>query len=157
MISEPFDDPRLTVMGLVVEVHDGLAAKLDSVLRPRGLSGNDFDTLIRLARSPGRRLRMTDLANQTSLSTSGVTRVVDRMESEGLVRREASPTDRRTWFAVLTDAGAQRLSTVLPDVLATIERWLTGPLTPAQLEALSEALRVVRAAVRPDAAAGADA
>ena len=53
----------------------------------------DFDVLIRLARSPGQQLRMTDLATQTALSTSGITRVVDRLEKRGLVRRESA---RRT-------------------------------------------------------------
>ena len=64
---------------------------------------------MRLARSPGRRLRMTDLAGQTSLSTSGVTRVVDRMDRDGLVRREACASDRRSSYAVITDAGLARL------------------------------------------------
>ncbi|MGH3500318.1 MAG: MarR family winged helix-turn-helix transcriptional regulator [Nocardioidaceae bacterium] len=155
MWEDMFDDPRLTAMGLLIEVYEGLTAQTNPVLAEHGLSGKEFDTLIRLARSPGRRLRMTDLAAQTSLTTSGVTRVVDRLEHDGLVYRQACPEDRRSLLAVLTDTGGQRLSALLPAHLANIERWFTGQLTPQQLDALLTGLHIVRAAIRPGAAAGA--
>ncbi|MFC7590946.1 MarR family winged helix-turn-helix transcriptional regulator [Nonomuraea antimicrobica] len=91
-----FDDPRLTAVGLLAEVHSGLMGRLAPVLNDAGLSEIDFETAIRLARSPHQRLRMSDLAAQIGLSTSGVTRVVDRLEREGLVtRRRAPPTGAR--------------------------------------------------------------
>ena len=77
MTPDPLDDPRLTAMGLLIEAYQGLTARLDPVHAAHGLSGSDFDTLIRLARSTGRQLRMTDLAAQTSMSTSGITRIVE--------------------------------------------------------------------------------
>jgi DNA-binding MarR family transcriptional regulator len=120
-----------------------------------GLAEIDFETLVRLARSPDHSLRMSDLAAQTSLSTSGVTRVVDRLEREGLVRREACATDRRASYAVLTDAGSHRLELLLPRHIDDIENWFTGVLTPEQLNALLDALRIVRDVVRPCATAGA--
>ncbi len=109
---------------------------------------------MRLARSPGRQLRMTDLAAQTSLSTSGVTRVVDRMERSGLLCRSACPTDRRSSFAVITDAGLARLNEALPGHLALIEEFITGLLTPGQLDGLLDALRVIRDAANPGATVG---
>ncbi|GIH75163.1 MarR family winged helix-turn-helix transcriptional regulator [Planobispora longispora] len=151
----PFDDPRLTAMGLLAEVATGLSAKTLPSLAEAGLSEIDFETLIRLARSPGQRLRMSDLAAQTSLSTSGVTRVVDRLEREGLVVRQACATDRRASYAAITTAGTDRLATVLPQHLVDIETWLTGRLTPEQLSAFLDALRIIRDAVRPCATAGA--
>lgn len=154
MAREGLDDPRLTAMGLLVEVFEGVTERLDAVHASQGLSGNDFDTLIRLARSPGQQLRMTDLALQTSLSTSGITRVVDRLERKGLVRREACPHDRRSFMAVLTDEGSERVHATLPPLLETIERWLTGPLSAEQLDAMMNGLRTVRDTVRPGAAAG---
>lgn len=156
MAEELFEDPRLTAMGVFVEVAEGLTAKMSRVFAEQGLFGMDFDALIRLARSPGQRLRMTDLAAQTSLSPSGVTRLVDRLEGEGLIRREASSSDRRASFAVLTDAGRQRLKNVLPPLLDNIDRWFTGQLSPEQLDALLTGLRLVRAAVRPGANAAGD-
>lgn len=155
MTSDAFDDSRLTAMGLLVEVSEGVTTQLDSVHGRQGLSGTDFDALIRLARSPGRRLRMSDLAAQTALSTSGITRIVDRLERKGLVRRQPCPGDRRSCLTVVTDAGTALLAAHIPAVVAAIERWFTGALTPEQLDALLDALHAVRADVRPDAAAGA--
>ncbi|MBB4920309.1 MarR family winged helix-turn-helix transcriptional regulator [Streptosporangium saharense] len=154
MIS--FDDSRLTAMGLFAEAFTGLLAKSHASFAEAGLSDIDFETLIRLARSPGQRLRMSDLAAQTSLSTSGVTRVVDRLEREGLVVRQACATDRRASYAAITQAGTDRLAAVLPRHLADIEEWFTGLLPPEQLDVFLDMLRTIRDAVRPCATAGAE-
>ncbi|WP_093175302.1 MarR family winged helix-turn-helix transcriptional regulator [Sinosporangium album] len=154
MTANPFDDPRLTAIGLLAEAFEGLMAKTAPAFAKAGLSQIDFETLIRLARSPEQRLRMSDLAAQTNLSTSGVTRVVDRLEREGLVERRACLTDRRASYAHLTDAGCDRLKEVLPQHLADIDAWFTGLLPEPQLEALLDALRVIRDVVRPCATAG---
>ncbi|MFF7939846.1 MULTISPECIES: MarR family winged helix-turn-helix transcriptional regulator [Nocardia] len=150
-LNELFDDPRLTTMGLLFEAHSGVLAKLEPVWNAHGLSGLDLNALMRLSRSPGRRLRMSELAVQTALSTSGVTRLVDRLARGELVERELDPGDRRSAYAVLTEAGAARLAQVLPDYLAAVDRWFVGLLTPAQLAALSEALRVIRDVSNPEA------
>jgi DNA-binding MarR family transcriptional regulator len=155
MAEDPFDDSRLTAMGLFIEAYGGLVAQLDPVHAAHGLSGNDFDTLIRLARSPGQRLRMTDLAAQTSMSTSGITRVVDRLERAGLVSRTPCTEDRRSSFAQLTEAGVERLAADVPDTLAAIERWFTGLFTAEQLGGFLAALHILRDNVRPGATAGA--
>lgn len=141
-------------MGLFIEAFEGLVARLDIVHAEHGLSGKDFDTLIRLARSPGRRLRMSDLAAQTSMSTSGITRVVDRLERAGSVRREVDRADRRSSHAMLTDAGLEQLNADVPHTIETVERWLTGLLGPDELEAFLAALHTIRAEVRPGATAG---
>ena len=147
------DDPRLTAMGLLAETCAGLHAKLAPTFAAHGISPLEFGVLLRLARSPAQRLRMTDLAAQAGLSTSGVTRVVDRLEQSGMVRRETCPSDRRGSFAALTDKGARRLTDVVPDHLADIAKWFTGVLSPGQLAGLLDALRGIRNSVRPEAAA----
>ncbi|MEU6713760.1 MarR family transcriptional regulator [Nonomuraea sp. NPDC046802] len=149
------DDARLTAIGLLTEVHAGLMGRLQPVLAEAGLSEIDFETVIRLARSPHQRLRMSDLAAQTGLSTSGVTRVVDRLERESLVRREACASDRRASYATLTDTGRERLEGLLPQHLQDIESWFTGLLEPQELQAFLCSLRKIRAVVRPCATAGA--
>lgn len=151
-----FDDPRLTAAGLLFEAHSGLLAKLEPTWIAHGLSGLDLNALMRLSRSPGHRLRMSDLAGQTDLSTSGVTRLVDRLARSGLVERQLDPTDRRSAYAALTDAGIRRLEQVLPDYLTALEQWLTGLLTPAQLDGLVTGLRVIRDVTNPTATALAD-
>ncbi|MEV0382781.1 MarR family transcriptional regulator [Nonomuraea sp. NPDC050643] len=150
-----FDDPRLTAVGLLAEVHAGLMGRFQPVLSAAGLSEIDFETVIRLARSPRQSLRMSDLAAQTGLSTSGVTRVVDRLEREGLVIREACASDRRASYAVLTDAGRERLESVLPQHLRDIDDCLTGLLDSDELAAFLDSLRKIRDVVRPCATAGA--
>ncbi|HEX9999745.1 MAG TPA: MarR family transcriptional regulator, partial [Actinoplanes sp.] len=69
-------------------------------------------------------------------------------------RREACPSDRRSSFAVVTEAGRQRLEEALPGHLALIQEWLIDPLTPGQLAGLQESLRIIRDAVNPCATAG---
>jgi DNA-binding MarR family transcriptional regulator len=149
-----FTDPRLTVIGLLVEVHGGVTARLDAVHAGAGLSGTDFDVLIRLARSPDHRLRMSDLAAQTALSTSGITRIVDRLERRGLLARQDCPEDRRSSLAALTEDGLAQLSDYLPALLAAIDTAIIEVLRPRQLDQLVSALRVLRDALRPEATAG---
>lgn len=155
MNVNPLDDPRLTAMGLLAEVASGLATRFQPVFGQAGLSEIDFETLLRLGRSPRQSLRMSDLAAQTGLSTSGVTRVVDRMEREGLIVRVACATDRRASYASLTDKGRERLATVLPSHLDDIDLSFTGLLSEEELETFLSVLRKIRDVVRPCATAGA--
>jgi MarR family transcriptional regulator, 2-MHQ and catechol-resistance regulon repressor len=154
MRSEMLQDPRLTVVGLFFEAHEGLTTKFSSRFHGHALSETEFEVLLRLARTTGGRLRMSDLSAQTSLSTSGITRVVDRLERDGLVARDSCEDDRRGTWARITESGAERIGAVLPGHLDDVEHWFTGLLEPDQLKALTDALRVVRDAVHPGAVAG---
>ena len=156
MRSEVFDDPRLTAVGLFMEAHQGLIAKLTPRFQEHGLSLTEFEVLLRLARTPNQRLRMSDLAAQTSLSTSGITRVVDRLERDGLVVRESCDTDRRGTWARITAVGTDRVGSVIGGHLDDVDNWFTGLLGPDELRALTDALRVVRDAVHPGAVAGSE-
>jgi DNA-binding MarR family transcriptional regulator len=73
-----------------------------------------FDVLHELAQAPQNRLRMNDLAVGVLLSRSGLTRLVDRLERDGLVARNACANDARGLFAVLTPAGRRRLADAVP-------------------------------------------
>ena len=68
-----------------------------------------YDVLVQLVEAPRRRLRMSELAERVLLSRSGLTRLVDRLEREGLVGREPCEDDARGLYSVLTDAGYERL------------------------------------------------
>jgi DNA-binding MarR family transcriptional regulator len=85
-----------------------------------------------------------------------VTRVIDRLEKDGLVRRAACPTDRRSLYAVITKSGLDRVAAILPGHLELINEWFTGRLTPEELDAFLRGLRIVRDTVRPGAEAGAN-
>lgn len=151
--ADLFDDPRLTQVGLLFEASGGLRAKLEPAWADNGLSLPDFIALMRLSRSPAQRLRMTDLAAQTQLSTSGVTRLVDRLERNGLARREPDPKDRRSFSVLITAAGVTRIARVLPPYLAAVDEWFTTRLTDEQRQALNTALRIIRDAVFPESTA----
>jgi MarR family transcriptional regulator, 2-MHQ and catechol-resistance regulon repressor len=149
-------DPRLTAVGLLFEVTQAIESRLAPQLSEHGLSSVEAGVAIRLARSPDTRLRMSDLAAQADLSASGLTRVVDRLERLGLVRRDACVTDRRVTYAVLTQTGLNRVLDVLPGHLAAIDELFTGLLDDDELAGLLGGLRTVRDAIRPTATAGAD-
>ena len=153
-VATEFADPRFTAVGLFAEAYAGLTSRFAAQFDQHRVSPVEFEVLMRLARSPRNRLRMTDLAGQTSLSTSGVTRVVDRMDRDGLIRREACPSDRRSSYAVITEAGLSRLEEILPGHLELVQRWFIDQLSPAQLEQMLESLRIIRDAVNPCATAG---
>ncbi|MEU6717735.1 MarR family transcriptional regulator [Nonomuraea sp. NPDC046802] len=79
-----------------------------------------YEVLMQLAEAPERRLRMNDLADRVLLSRSGLTRLIDRLQRDGLVTRQACPDDARGLFAVLTEAGADRLTEATPVYLRGI-------------------------------------
>jgi MarR family transcriptional regulator, 2-MHQ and catechol-resistance regulon repressor len=152
-MMDQLQDDRLTLVGLFVESFKGLSGKLERGLdQETGLSLQWFELLIRLARSPGRRLRMSDLAMQTSLTPSGLTRAVDRLEEAGLVERAACPSDRRGAFAALTEAGLARITEAVGPHLRDVEEHLTGLLSADEQRDLARLLRKVRDHVNPEAA-----
>ena len=141
--GEPMD--RLTTVGLVLESATGLRRHFDGrPLAGRPMAGLSFDVLIRLARSPSLRLRMSELAAQTTLSPSGLTRAVDRLERDGLVERQACPDDRRGAFAVLTPAGRALMDAAVPEHLDHVGDLLDGLFTPDEEAHLTALLRRLR-------------
>lgn len=149
---EALDHPLLTSVGLFMEAHAGLRAAAEQRLEAEhGLAGQWFEVLLRLARTPGHRLRMSDLAAQSTLSASGLTRVVDRLVAQGLVRREACPSDRRGSFAALTEAGEASVLAAVPTHVAQLADVLEGAFTPSELETFGALMRRLRDAVNPAA------
>ena len=151
--TDLLEHPYLTTVGLFVESHAGLAAAMERRLEVEtGMSVQWFEVLIRLARTPGHRLRMSDLAAQTTLSASGLTRAVDRLEAAGLVQRAACPSDRRGSFAVLTDAGERRVMAALPLHVQHLTELLEGIFSPPELKQFAALARRLRDGVNPEAA-----
>jgi DNA-binding MarR family transcriptional regulator len=99
-----------------------------------------YDVLLQLAEAPGRRLRMAELADRVLLSRSGLTRLIDRLQAEGLVRREPSPDDARGTFTVLTLAGVGRLRAAAPVHLAGIQQHWLGHFSDDELRELGTLL-----------------
>jgi DNA-binding MarR family transcriptional regulator len=95
----------------MLRVHAALVKALDAELvQAHDLPLISYEVLITLDAAPGRRRRMAELADSVLLSRSGTTRLVDRLERDGLLARENCEDDGRGSFAVLTDRGAELLS-----------------------------------------------
>jgi DNA-binding MarR family transcriptional regulator len=137
-------DSEMNAWQGLLHAHHQIVRKLDSELRAEhGVTFADYDVLLRLARAPDRRLRMTELAKRVMISPSGLTRAVDALVKEKLIERERSDSDARVVFARLTDAGMKRVRTAARTHLRGIREHFTGRLSEAQLRNLAAALEVI--------------
>ena len=120
-----------------------------------GLTINDFECLLLLARAEDRRMRRVDLAEQLILTASGVTRLLDGLEKEGWVDRAACASDRRVIYAVLTDDGRRKLKeasrTHVADLRAFFETryssersWISSPISSAACRTTRPRIRTAR-------------
>src|SRR4051794_7153645 len=142
------DDERITALGLFIEAYASVMEHLEQDLAgATDLSTPEFGVLLRLARTPGEHLRMSDLAVGAGLSTSGMTRLVDRLEAAGFVERRACPSDRRGLEAILTAKGRKLVDRVVPIHLESIERHLVEPLG-SDLDTLARTMRTLRDSAR---------
>jgi DNA-binding MarR family transcriptional regulator len=104
------DGVRLRAWTDFVLSYNRLMAVLEREMQEgAGITLSQYDVLLRLAEAPGRRLKMSDLADAVLYSTGGLTRLFERMRRAGLVRREPSREDRRVIYAVAADDGMERL------------------------------------------------
>ena len=92
------------------------------MMRATGLTLNEYATLVNLSEAPNRELRMADLANAAGLSASRMTRLVEDLESRGLVAKRRSTTDGRGNVANITSQGLAKLRTSWPAHLASVRR-----------------------------------
>jgi DNA-binding MarR family transcriptional regulator len=119
-------------------VHAAFVRDLDRELEEtHGLPLTQFEVLIHLDKAPDKRLRMSELASMVLLSQSGVTRLVDRLEAQGLVVREPCPSDRRGLHARLTDEGSRRLAEALPTHIDGIRARFLSRLEQDDLRSLT--------------------
>lgn len=106
-----------------LRVHARVTRELDAeLLAAHGLPLSSYEVLLFLDNAPEGRLRMAQLADSVLLSRSGLTRLVDRLEEGGLVRRESCPSDLRGFNAVLTDEGRAALLEARETHLAGVRR-----------------------------------
>jgi DNA-binding MarR family transcriptional regulator len=133
-------DPR-DAWHLLLRVSSGVLRELDQALDTHDrITVTEFDVLITLDNAPGRQLRMTDLARATMLSSGGMTRLIDRLEDRGLVRRDPDPDDARALRATLTSDGEQKLAKARITHDAVITRMIAPHLNAADLRALKRTL-----------------
>lgn len=149
-MSENLDEPRLAAWRAFINAHASVIDCIEEELAREGqLPLTSYDVLVALAESPERRLRMNDLARKVVvLSRSGVTRLADRLEAEGLLRRERTARDRRGAYAVLTEKGAEALDRARPVYARGIVRHFSRFLSDDEVRTLTSALERVDAQLR---------
>ncbi len=123
--------------------------RLDAELRPFGLDLGEYEILVNLSEADHLEMRMSELAAQSTVTHSGLTRLIDRMVGAGMVERTPCETDRRGSYAQLTGAGIDLVVGLIPAHLATIDRVLVGPVGLDDLAGFLQALRRIRAVARP--------
>lgn len=122
----------------LLRAHAAATRRLNALLvAEHDLTLSDYEVLLRLARAPERRMRRVDLAEQVLLTASGITRLLDGLESAGLVERGSCETDRRVVYAVLTSSGLAKLRAAQESHVAQIEELFAESLEEDEVERLS--------------------
>jgi DNA-binding MarR family transcriptional regulator len=105
-----------------------------------GLTVNDYEALLALSHADNKMLRRVDLAESLQLTPSGVTRLLDGLENCDLVEKATCASDARVTYAVLTDAGHERLREASRSHLASVRALFEERFTETELETLAELL-----------------
>ena len=125
----------LALTGLLTKLPGALDAQL---ARDSGLSFFEYMVLAMLAEQPEETLRMTALADLTNGSLSRLSHVVQRLEGQGLVRRETCAQDRRATNAILTPAGREKVEAAAPGHVARVRTLVIDAVSPQELAAFGQ-------------------
>jgi DNA-binding MarR family transcriptional regulator len=132
----------------VMRIVKMLPRQLDSdLVRGTGLTASEYTTIMHLSEAPNRELRMAYLAKATDLSASRITRLVDDLQSRGLVTKTVSSSDTRGNVARLTPAGMAKLKSAWPVHLASVRRHFMDCIDAATVELVARALAEVAARI----------
>jgi DNA-binding MarR family transcriptional regulator len=105
-----------------------------------GLTINDYEALLHLARAEEGRMRRVDLAEKLLLTASGVTRLLDGLEASGLVERASCASDRRVTYAVLTETGRTKLQEASESHVAGVRAFFEARFSRDELDQLADLL-----------------
>jgi DNA-binding MarR family transcriptional regulator len=124
------------VLSLPRELHDDM-------VRTAGLTSSEYTVLVNLSEAPNRQLRMADLASATGLSASRSSRLVDALQSRGLVTKRSSSADGRSNLAALTSQGLSKLRSAWPAHVASVRNQVVDHIPPGTLVKAAQALEAI--------------
>jgi DNA-binding MarR family transcriptional regulator len=149
MPKEEVDEIRLTAWRNFITAHANLIDLIDRELTAADrLPLHWYDVLIELVHAPENRLRMHELAQNVVLSRSGLTRLVDKLETAGLLRRQASPDDRRGAFAVLTEKGKDAVRKSWPVYSKGIAKYFAAHMNKEEAKVIQDVFARILKAVQ---------
>lgn len=135
------DGAALDAWRSYLQSHASIMRALDAeLLAEHGMTTRDYEVLLYLAQSPDRRMAMSVLAEQTMLTRSGITRLVDGLVASGLIERVACARDARVSYAHLTDAGYDKLRGAGCAHVRSINRLFLEHFTPEEVDQLAALL-----------------
>lgn len=133
--------PSTDAFGNLLGAHAALTRELSAALvASHGLTINGYGALLLLSRAGEEGMRRIDLANDLQLSPSGITRLLDRLEDQGLVGKGECKSDARVSYAILTEAGLLKLKEAAPGHIDDIDRRLGAVLSEEEIKKLTELL-----------------
>jgi DNA-binding MarR family transcriptional regulator len=130
------DDDEQRAWRAFIGTQADLLTALERDLETAGITLGDYRVLVLLSEAADRSMRMCDLADQLQLSPSGLTRRLDGLVADGLVRRAGHPADRRVMMAVLTERGFDALRAAAPVHVASVRRRIFDELDREQVDQL---------------------
>lgn len=154
---QPLSERELAAWRGLLRTHAMLVKRLDAELEAEhGLALTSYEVLLHVALAEGGRMRMCDIAESVLLSRSGLTRLVDRLERDGLVRRVSCADDARGAYAQLTERGKAKLREARTTHLEGVRRHFLSHLAPEQQDLLADAWERVGAAGAPGGSCSVD-
>src|ERR1700722_16059390 len=143
---EPLSPTEEVLWRAVMRIVKIIPRHLDSdLIRGAGLTASEYTTIMHLSEGPNRELRMAELASATDLSASRMTRLVDDLQSRGLVTKTVSASDARVNVAKLTPRGMAKLKSAWPVHLSSVRRRFFDCIDAAAVEGVARALAEVAA------------
>ena len=144
MQTSPLSDDEEAVWRALARVVIVLPRLFDAaLLRRENLTHSEYLVLMHLSEAPDRSRRMSELATGMPITPSGLTRLVERLEREGMVARRTADGDRRSQIATLTEAGLERLRSAWPAHLDDVRRIVIDNLSELDLPTLTRALNAI--------------
>jgi len=136
--SQVLSSQALSAWVAFLRGHAALTRSLNAQLvAAHGLTINDYEVLLRLSRAPDQRLKRVELAQSVLLTPSGITRLLDGLEAAGWVEKASCASDARVTYAVLTDAGHEKLRVAAGSHLTDVDRLFAGHFEEEELETLA--------------------
>ena len=133
--------PAVRAFARLLRAHASTTRLLSAeLLEEHGLTINDYEALLVLSHADGQRLKRVDISRRLLLTPSGITRLLEGLEAEGLVERESCATDLRVTYAHLTETGALRLQAASCAHVASITALFEEHLDENEITALADTL-----------------
>lgn len=146
-MSRRVPEPYLSAWQAVLTAHASVVARVEEALEEADLPPLSwYDVLWAVRRAPGRRVRMAELAGRLTLSRGGLTKLADRLEVAGLLRRQPAEDDGRGLHAVLTDAGEDMLRRMWPVYARVLRETFVETISADEAATIAAGLRRAAAA-----------